>query len=85
MEKVKFTAPDSGESIEVFCLEQTRINDQNYLLVAEEEDGDSEAYILKETSTEGDEALYAIVEDDDEFQAIARVFSELLEDVDFEY
>lgn len=85
MEKIKFTAPDTGESIEAYCLEQTRINNQSYLLVAEEEDGDSEAYILKETSLEGDEAVYAIVEDDDEFQAIARVFSELLEDVDFEY
>lgn len=85
MEKIKFTDPDSGEFIEAYCLEQTRINNQSYLLVAEEEDGDSEAYILKETSLEDGEAVYVIVEDDDEFQAIARVFSELLEDVDFEY
>lgn len=85
MEKIKFTSPDSQEAIEVFCLEQTKINNQNYLLVAEEEDGDSEAFILKEISSEGEEAVYEMVEEDEEFLAIAKVFTELMEDVDFEY
>lgn len=85
MEKIRFTSPDTQETIELFCIEQTRINNQNYLLVAEEEDGDSEAYILKETSLEGEEAVYEMLEEDGEFQAIAKVFTELMEDVDFEY
>ena len=51
MEKIIFNAPDTEESIEFFCLEQTQINNQNYLLVTEDEEGDSEAYILKETSS----------------------------------
>ena len=85
MEKIRFTSPETQETIELFCIEQTRINNQNYLLVAEEEDGDSEAYILKETSLEGEEAVYEMLEEDGEFQAIAKVFTELMEDVDFEY
>ncbi len=85
MEKIKFTDPDTQEVTEFFCLEQTQINNQNYLLVAEDEDGDSDAYILKETSSEGDETVYEMVEEDAELQAIGKVFAELLEDVDLEY
>ena len=60
MEKVKFNSPVSQEIKEFFCLEQTKINNQNYLLVTEEEDGDSDAYILKETSSEDEETVYEI-------------------------
>lgn len=85
MEKIKFNSPVSQEIKEFFCLEQTKINNQNYLLVTEEEDGDSEAYILKETSSEDEETVYEMVEEDAEFEAIAKVFTELMDDVDFEY
>ena len=85
MEQVKFNSPVSQEIKEFFCLEQTKINNQNYLLVTEEEDGDSEAYILKETSSEDEETVYEMVEEEAEFEAIAKVFTELMDDVDFEY
>ena len=85
MEKVKFNSPVSQEIKEFFCLEQTKINNQNYLLVTEEEDGDSEAYILKETSSEDEETVYEMVKEEAEFEAIAKVFTELMDDVDFEY
>ena len=85
MEKIRFTDPDTQEAVEFFCLEQTQINNQNYLLVTDEEDGDSEAYILKEVSSEGEETVYAMVEEDAQIEAIGRVFAELMEDVDLEY
>lgn len=85
MEKIKFLNPETQEETEFFCLEQTRINNQNYLLVTEDEEGDSEAYILKETFSEEEETMYEMVEEDAEFAAIAKVFAELIEDVDFEY
>ncbi len=85
MDKIKFVAPDTQEAAEFFCLEQTQINNQNYLLVTEEEDGDSDAYILKEISSEGEDAVYEMVEEDAELEAIGKVFSELIEDVDFEF
>lgn len=83
MEKVIFRAPDSEESIAFYVVEQTRINGVDYLLVSVEEDGDSDAFILKDVSTEGDsEAMYEMVESEEELGYISRVFAEILEDVD---
>ena len=64
MEKVIFTDPDTKEKIEFYVLEETQINGKKFLFVTEEEDGDSEAYILKEVSTKDEEVLYQMVEDD---------------------
>lgn len=46
MEKIKIIAED-GEIIELFVIEQTRLEGINYLLVTETEDEEAEAYILK--------------------------------------
>ena len=85
MDKITFTAPDTQEEIQFFCLEQTTINTQNYLLVTEDEEGDSDAYILREISSEGEDTIYEMVEEDAQLAAIGKVFSELMEDVDFEF
>lgn len=83
MEKVKFELADSNGSAEFFVLEQTRINGTNYILVTDSEQGDAEALILKDLSMDGEqEAIYEIVEDDNELEAISAVFREMLEDVD---
>lgn len=85
MEKVKFIDPDTMESLEFYVLEQTRINNVDYLLVTVDEEGDTDAFVLKDLSKETDkEAVYQIVEDEQELEAIAKVFSEMLEDVDIE-
>lgn len=85
MEKITFIDPDTQENLEVYVLEQTKINNISFLLVTEDETGDSEAFILKDLSKEEDEeAIYQIVDNDKELEAIAKVFSELLEDVDIE-
>ena len=50
---------------------------------ADAADGDGECYILKDVSEESSpEAVYEIVEDEREQQYLARIFEELLEDVD---
>lgn len=42
---------DSGESVDFYVLEETRINAVNYLLVTDApEDQDGECYILKDVS-----------------------------------
>lgn len=84
METITLNAPDTGEEIELYILEQTCINGVNYLLATEEETEDSEAWILKEIRTEENDLIYEFVEDDVEFDAIARVFEEMLEDVGIE-
>ncbi|MCI8482780.1 MAG: DUF1292 domain-containing protein [Lachnospiraceae bacterium] len=83
MEKVLFRAPQEGESVEFYVVEQTKINGSDYLLVTEEEDGDCEAFILKEISQEeSEEAMYEMVESEEELEYISRIFEEMLEDVD---
>ena len=43
---------DTGEAVDFYVLEETRINGMNYLLVTDsEEEEDGECYILKDVST----------------------------------
>lgn len=81
MQKINFLDPETGENVEFAVEEETTLNGTRYLLVSDgQESGDCEAYILKEVSTQNDEILYQIVEDDVEFSAIAKVFSELTDE-----
>ncbi len=84
-EKLKFTIPDTEEEVEFFVVEQTQINNLNYLLVTESTDEDSEAqaYILKDLSNPTDEdAQYVMVEEDEELETVSQVFAQLLDDID---
>ena len=86
-EKVKFTIPDTEEEVEFFVVEQTMLNNINYLLVTESEDEttEAEAYILKDLSKPMDEqAQYVMVEEDKELEAVSQVFAQLLDDIDLE-
>lgn len=87
-EKIKMVVPDTNEEVEFFIIEQTRINNTNYILVTEEDDAqldEVEAYILKDLSSDSDEeAVYEFVEDDDEMEAVSSIFAELLDDIDIE-
>lgn len=86
MEKIRFELADSEESVDFFVLEQTRINGTNYILVTDSEEEDGEALILKDLSEDGEqEAFYEIVEDDEELEAISKIFSQMLEDVDLTF
>lgn len=83
MEKIKFTFDDTNETEEFYVLEQTKINESTYILVADSEEDDAVCLILKDTSSEEDkEGIYEIVEEDTELLAVSKVFEELLEDVD---
>ena len=81
LEKVSFS-PDGEEAVDFYVLEQTKIAGVNYLLVTDVEDGDGEALILKDLSgPEEQESVYEIVSEDDELQALAGIFEDLLEEV----
>ena len=56
----------------------------NYLLVSDSEDEETEAYIMREVTKKDDEAVYEMVEDEGQLEALSKVFSELLDDVDIE-
>ena len=80
----KITMTSDGEELTFYIVEQTILGNINYLLVTDSEDEQAQAYIMKETGAETEDAFYEVVEDDVEFEAIAKVFEELLEDVDLE-
>lgn len=84
LEKIEFKL-DDNETVYFYVVEQTRIGGVNYLLVADTEDGDGQALILKDISEDTDEeSVYEIVEEDDELDAVSGVFANMLEDVEFE-
>ncbi|NLP33603.1 MAG: DUF1292 domain-containing protein [Clostridiales bacterium] len=81
-DEIIFTSED-GEKVVFQVIEQTRLGGTNYLLVTTSQDEDeAEALILKDISEETEEeAIYNIVEDDDELESVARIFKELLDDI----
>lgn len=76
MEKISFTDPQTGESVDFLVEEETILNGIRYLLVSEEEN----AYILKEIRSDGEDTVYEMVDEDVEFSAIAKIFSELADE-----
>jgi len=85
-EKISFIIDDTNEKVEFYVVEETRINNTNYLLVTESEsDDEADAYILKDTSSAEDaDAVYEIVENDEELEYVSRIFAEILDDIDIE-
>ena len=80
MESITLISPETKEEIDVYVLEETTVNQQKYLLVTEESDGDTDAYILKEVASDDTDVTYEMVEDDVEFAALAKVFAELTDE-----
>ena len=80
--KIIITGED-GETKEFFVEEETRLNNTSYLLVCDSMDEETRAYIMKDVSAPEDiESIYEFVVDDAELNAVAGIFSELLEDED---
>ena len=84
-EEIIFTSED-GQEVLFRVLEQTKLAEEDYLLVSREgEDGEEEALILKDKSVESDEdAIYELVEDEKEMKLLAKVFEELIGDIEIE-
>lgn len=84
-EEIIFTSED-GEEVLFTVLEQTKLAEEDYLLVSTKgEDGEEEALILKDKSVESDEeAVYELVEDEKEMELLVKVFEELIGDIEIE-
>ncbi len=82
MEKIVFT-PEGEEPVQFCVLEQTRLGGIDYILVTDSEEGDGEALILRDLSAASEkDAVYEIVTDDEELNAVAAVFENMLEDIE---
>ena len=79
LEQIAFQT-DEGEVL-FYVLAETRVSGVNYLLVAESDDMDAECYIMKDTSAaEEKEAVYEMVEDEAQLDALLKLFQELLDE-----
>ena len=80
---IMFTDNETQEEVAFEVIEETKVNNISYLLVAEvvDEEETGDALILKDMlNPEDAEASYEIVSDDIELQSIAKIFDELLGD-----
>lgn len=85
-DEIVFTTED-GEEVVFSVIEQTRLGGTDYLLVStqESEDGEEQALILKDISGDTDtEAVYEIVDDDQELELVTGIFEELIDDIEID-
>ncbi|MDR1687355.1 MAG: DUF1292 domain-containing protein [Clostridiales bacterium] len=79
LEFLSITDEETGEEIELAVLDKLEYKGSMYYLTVEademeDEDTEQEASIFKEVPAGGDEFYYEPIEDDDEFDAVARLF-----------
>ncbi len=80
-QKITFETDDGA--VEMYVIDETRINGCNYILVADAPKGDAECLILKDTAPDDSkESVYEEVTDDDELDAVASMFEDALGDVE---
>ena len=72
------TVGENGEDVELKLLDIINVNGTDYaLLLPADEEADEEAeVVLMRLIKEGDEYLFETIDDDDEFNEIARILSE---------
>ena len=87
--RIVLTTEDS-ETLELFVLEKTRINGRDYLLASDsslddETAEEAECDIFRDDSLPGDsEAVYVMVENEDELAGVLDIFQNLMDDVSIE-
>ena len=78
---------ENGEETTFFVIDEVEHAGNMYLLLLEEsiaEDEEADAVIFKQVSDEGDEFVYEPLSDD-EFEAVAKILSERLDDYDITF
>ncbi len=81
MEKISLTA-DDNTIVDFYILDQQKLFGITYLLVADSEEGDGEALILKDTAGPLDpESVYEVVEDEREIGAVLVLFKDTLDEL----
>jgi len=77
--KVIKTVGEDGEEIELKILDIVSVEDNDYalLLPADEDENDDEAeVVLMRLKKEKDEYVFETIEDDDEFEMVAKILSD---------
>ena len=85
MEKITFTIDGEEKTEDFYVLEQTRLGGCSYLLVTDQKEGDADCWVLKDLSRDGDsDALYEMLEEGDELDAVFGIFARMMDDVDLQ-
>ncbi len=82
MEQISFYDAETNEEIKLYVLAETTLNEVKYLLLCEEDSEETDAYVFKEVEEEDGMVTVEPVSDEAEYDAIVKVFDELLEDTD---
>ena len=80
MESIAFTDLESGEPESFYVIEQTTLNETEYLLVSETNDDDAEVMILKRVGEEDDDSTYEWVTDEPTQEVLLPIFQALLDE-----
>ena len=85
MQSINFIT-DEGEEIPFYIIEQTTLAGKDFLLVtdSDEDEEEAEVYIMQEINDQEDQTVYEFVEDEEQLEALSKVFAELLDDVDIQ-
>ncbi|RKI41382.1 DUF1292 domain-containing protein [bacterium D16-51] len=75
---------ENGEKVPFYIVEETMLGGITYLLVADSGEEEADAYIMREVEGQDGQAVYEMVEEDTELEAVSKIFAELLEDVELE-
>ena len=75
---------DDGKKAPFYVVEETMLGGINYLLVTDSGEEEADAYIMREMTDQDGQGVYEMVEDDEELEAVSKIFSELLEDIKLE-
>lgn len=85
MDNNKIVFETEEGKVEFYILEQTMLQGVNYILVTDDMESEEGSFlVLKESGSEEDFASYDVVEDENELNAVIKIFDELLEDIDLE-
>ena len=82
--ELEFTLED-GTIEKGFIIGEAKWLGSSYILLSDKEKGDGDAWILKDVSKEDDsEAVYVEITDPNEWDNVAPIFRELLEEKDID-
>ena len=84
MDSIVFDTED-GQQVELVVLDETKFNEQNYILVTEDAEAEEvEVMILKSVGSDDETESFESVDDEEELKAVSDIFAQQLAEDDIE-
>lgn len=84
MDSIIFDTED-GQQVELVVLDETRFNEQTYILVTEDAEAEEvEVMILKSVGSDDETESFESVDDEEELKAVSDIFAQQLAEDDIE-